>query len=160
MKSIGIGIALIASIGLIFFRQPSVEEKLAGLEPELQKVLDARSVHIDPAELLNQIYDFNTRLKILDVRAEADFNLFHIVDAENVRPEQLRDIEWVKRLPKQTVFVLVSNDEKMAADAWKLLSAQGILQGMRSLAGLKKDEISTALKAVASSRDTGDRMYE
>lgn len=127
MKSIGIGIALIASIGLIFFRQPSVEEKLAELEPELQKVLDARSVHVDPAELLNQIYDFNTRLKILDVRSEADFNLFHIVDAENVRPEQFRDSEWVSRLPKQTVFVLVSNDEKMAADAWKLLSAQGIV---------------------------------
>jgi len=127
MKSIGIGIALLASIGLIFFREPSVEKKIAEREPELHKVLEARIVHIDPAELLDQIYDFNTRLKIMDVRSESDYNLFHIVDAENVRPEQLRDTEWVNRLPKQTVFVLVSNDEKMATDAWKLLSVQGVL---------------------------------
>jgi len=127
MKFIGIGLALLLSIGLILYKQPSIEEKLAKLEPELQETLDARNVQVDPAELLHQIYDFNTRLKIFDVRSEADYNLFHIVDAENVRLKQLRDSAWVKHLPNETVFVLVSNDEKKATDAWKLLSAQGIL---------------------------------
>ncbi|MFO7560149.1 MAG: rhodanese-like domain-containing protein [Desulfobacterales bacterium] len=127
MKSIGIGLALLAGIGLILFRPPSIEEKQARLEPELREILDARKVQVDPAELLHQIYDFNTRLKIFDVRSESEYNLFHIVDAENVSLEQLRDSGWVKLLPEETVFVLVSNDEKKATDAWKILMAQGIL---------------------------------
>jgi len=125
-KIFGIMLAVLAGVGLLFLGQPSVSDKLEALQPQLDAVLKAREVQIDPAELIDLIYSFNTGLRIIDVRSEADFNLFHIVDAQHTTFEQIGDREWVKNLPKQTVIVLVSNDEKRATSAWKLLSAQGV----------------------------------
>jgi rhodanese-related sulfurtransferase len=127
IKVIGILLATVAGAGLLLVRQPSIEAELAAIEPALNAKLSEREVQIDPGELVDLIYNFNTGLRIIDVRDEAEFNLFHIIDAQHATLDQMRDPAWVKRLPEETVFVLVSNDEKRATQAWKLLSAQGIL---------------------------------
>jgi rhodanese-related sulfurtransferase len=118
---------VLLGLGLVFFRQPTVQQRLARLEPGILKKLDERQVQIDPAELLDLIYNRNVRLKILDLRDEAEFNLFHITGAERVTPALLRDPEWVRSLPSQTVIVAVSNGETRASEAWKLLAAQKVL---------------------------------
>jgi rhodanese-related sulfurtransferase len=126
-KAIGAGLAVILGLGLVFFRQPTVQQRLERLEPALLEKLNERRVQIDPAELLDLIYNRNVRLKILDLRDEAEFNLFHITGAERVTPAMLQDPEWVRSLPPRTVIVAVSNGETRAAGAWKLLAAQKVL---------------------------------
>ena len=126
-KVAGALLAMAAGAGLLIFRQPTLDETVARLEPELSARLDAREVQIDPSELLEIIYNNNVGLRIIDVREEADFNIFHIVDSRRATLEQIRDPEWVKKLPSETVIVVVSNDEKKATEAWKLLAAQKVL---------------------------------
>jgi rhodanese-related sulfurtransferase len=126
-KAAGAGLAVILGLGLVFFRQPSVQQRLERLEPAVLEKLNQRRVQIDPAELLDLIYNRNVRLKILDLRDEAEFNLFHITGSERVTPALLRDPEWVRSLPPRTVIVAVSNGEARAAGAWKLLAAQKVL---------------------------------
>jgi rhodanese-related sulfurtransferase len=126
-KTAGAALAVILGLGLIFFGQPTVQQRLERLEPAVLAKLDQRQVQIDPAELLDLIYNRNVRLKILDLRDEPEFNLFHITGSERVTPALLRDPEWVRTLPPQTVIVAVSNGESRAADAWKLLAAQKVL---------------------------------
>jgi rhodanese-related sulfurtransferase len=126
-KIIGILIAVIAAVGLLGFKQPTLEKKLARLEPELNERIQKREMQIDPAELLSLVHDNNVGISILDVRDETDFNLFHITDSKPVTMAQVRNPGWVKKLPADTILVLVSNDEKRAAQAWKLLTTQKVI---------------------------------
>ena len=127
LKLVGIIIAVIAALGLLGFKQPTLEKKLARLEPELNERIQKREIQIDPAELLALVHDNNVALSILDVRDETDFNLFHITDSKPVTMAQVRNSSWVKKLPAKTILVLVSNDEKRAAEAWKLLTTQKVI---------------------------------
>jgi rhodanese-related sulfurtransferase len=133
-KVLGMLGAIAAAVGLVWVGQPTAEEKLKRLEPELEARLSARQVQIDPAELLDLMVNNNVGLAILDVRDETDFNLFHIIDSQLTSLDQIRSREWVKRLPVETVIVLVSNDEARATEAWKLLAAQPV-QNLYILAG-------------------------
>jgi rhodanese-related sulfurtransferase len=126
-RAAGAGLAVILGLGLVFFRQPTLQQRLERLEPDILIKLKERRVHIDPAELLDLIYNRNVRLKILDLRDEPEFNLFHITGSERVTPTMLRDPEWVRSLPSRTVIVAVSNGETRASEAWKLLAAQKVL---------------------------------
>ncbi len=126
LKVIGALVAVVVGAGLLFFKQPTLETRLARIEEELDAKLKAREVQIDPGELLDIIYNNNIGLRIVDVRDEADFNLFHIIDSQRVTMDQVRDPGWAKDLPGETVIILVSNDEKRATRAWKLLSAEKV----------------------------------
>ena len=100
-------------------------EKSATLKPKL----DSRAVYVHPMEVAELTQDTSIYTRVLDVRAEADYNLFHLRDSMNLSLETLRDSEFVKSLksaPANTVFFTVSNDEDIATQAWKLLSAQGV----------------------------------
>ncbi len=119
-------IAVAAGVGLLFVGQPTLEDRLRVRAPELEAREKAREVQIDPAELLDTLNTYTTGLRILDVRDESDFNLFHVVDSVRVTREEIRDPLWVKDLPAETVFVLVSNDEARAAEAWKVLAVQNV----------------------------------
>ncbi|MBW2623417.1 MAG: rhodanese-like domain-containing protein [Deltaproteobacteria bacterium] len=126
-KLVAILIAVLAAAGLLGFKQPTLEKKLARLEPELNERIQKREIQIDAAELLSLINNNNVGLSILDVRDETDFNLFHIADSKLVTMAQVRNSGWVGKLPARTILVLVSNDEQRAAEAWKLLTAQKVI---------------------------------
>ncbi|MBW1807464.1 MAG: rhodanese-like domain-containing protein [Deltaproteobacteria bacterium] len=118
--------AVIAGVGLLFFSQPSLDDRLERDLERLNAKLNARQVQIDPAELLDIINDNNIAVRVLDVRDEADFNLFHIIDSTRITIGQIYDPVWVKSLPQSSVIVLVSNDETRAGQAWKLLTVQKV----------------------------------
>src|SRR5690606_18533526 len=62
-----------------------------------------------------------------DVRAEADYNRFHIANAQRVEPGLVVDLSPDLQLqPPNTVFVLMSNDETAATEAWKMLTAESV----------------------------------
>ncbi len=82
------------------------------------------TVYIDPAELLHLMNDDYIHLVIYDVRAESDWNEFHLVDSDHIAMENLAtERDRLRSLPENAVVVVVSNDEILATRAWKRLMA-------------------------------------
>jgi rhodanese-related sulfurtransferase len=119
-------LAVAAGIGLLIIKQPTVSSRLAKAEPKLEAELKTRKFQIDPGELFDISNGDAMPLRIYDVRNERDFNIFHIVDSERIDETQLRNPIWIRNLPEQMIKVLVSNDERAATRAWKLLAAQNV----------------------------------
>jgi len=85
-------------------------------------------VFISPAETFKAKYNQSMNPVYLDVRSEADYNLYHIEDAVNVPLEQITEIVPVllTEPPANTVYVVMSNDEIAAVNAWKVLVASSV----------------------------------
>ena len=62
------------------------------------------------------------------MRPEADYNLYHIEDAVNVPLDRLEEVIPVllSEPPANTVFIVMSNDEAAATQAWKALVAHSL----------------------------------
>ena len=84
-------------------------------------------MQIHPAELALTMTDDTLQTIILDVRSEADFNLFHLQDARHAPlatlPGMLEDLHAA---PANTVVVVVGNDEAAATEAWQYLRAESV----------------------------------
>ena len=121
----GAVLMLAAGAAVMAVGQPDLDRKLAKMEDELNHKIESREYHIDPAELLELMWNNQLRLALLDVRTEGDYNLFHLIDA---RPFDFTDADlaWSEGLPDETVRVVISNDEGRANDAWKKLTALGV----------------------------------
>jgi rhodanese-related sulfurtransferase len=118
----GAALLLLASVALALHGQPNPEQKWAYMAPQHRHLLDERLVYIDPAELLSLMNDDYIQLVVYDVRNERDWNLFHLVDSERIPLESLPgQRDRLLALPENAVVVLVSNDEKLATEAWKHL---------------------------------------
>ena len=64
---------------------------------------------------------------LLDVRSEADYNLFHLQDAVRLPvADVLAQVPAFHFEPANAVFVVMSNDETAATEAWKLLAAESV----------------------------------
>ena len=120
------GIALFGIV-LIIIGQPTVADRWTKIADERQAQIDAGDVQIHPAELLDKLHDRKLKVQMIDVRNEADYNLFHILDAERVAPEDLEGMATALiAQPANTLFVVMSNDETAATEAWKTLVAQSV----------------------------------
>jgi rhodanese-related sulfurtransferase len=122
-------IALIGMAALvILIGTPTTEQKWDKVAAVKEPTLANREVQIEPAELYKTLYDNRLKLTLLDVRNEADYNLFHIRGAQNVAVSDLK-----ARIPGMLahpvangVTVVVSNDEATATQAWKVLTAESV----------------------------------
>lgn len=95
----------------------------------LQPRLDDRAVYVHPMEVAELTQDTAVYVRVLDLRPERHFNLFHLRNATRVPIERLRDpgyVKSLKALPANTVLFTVSNDDALAAEGWRLLAAQGV----------------------------------
>jgi rhodanese-related sulfurtransferase len=92
------------------------------------EMLDKRLVFTSPAESFKARYLQAIKPVYLDVRQEADYNLYHLADSINVPLARLDKIvpELLAEPPANTVFITISNDEAAAVKAWKLLVASGV----------------------------------
>jgi rhodanese-related sulfurtransferase len=125
--SLGAGALIVAGFAIMLIGQPTSAQLWDRIAPEKQVLLDNREVQIHPAELRDLYYNKLVNLVMLDVRDEADYNLFHIKDAERVQLDQLEDMATdLKAAPDGTVVVLMSNDETPATEGWKTLVAKGV----------------------------------
>ena len=82
-----------------------------------------RSHGIEPDDHILEGCDTKIKTVMIDVREEVDFNLFHILDARHVPLAEISNPEFISELhfePANTVFVLMSNDEAAATEAWKV----------------------------------------
>ena len=124
-----------AAVGIVTFAvsvmiigTPTTEEKYERIASVKDAALANREVQINPGELLDTVANDTLRVVMLDVRSEAEYNQFHITGAENVPLAQIRSIlpEVQAQQAINTVFVLMSNDEEAATEAWKALQAESV----------------------------------
>ncbi len=121
-----LAVLAVAAVALPF-AEPDIDTLWARVAPEMQPKLDSREVYIEPAELMEARYSKQYQTVVLEVRPEADYNLFHIRWSHRVDMDDLP--RWAAQLKKSerlTVVVLVSNDDEAATEAWKVLVALGV----------------------------------
>jgi hypothetical protein len=85
LRRAGVGVAIGMACVAIVVGQPTIDRRVAWQSEELDAKIDSRAVHIDPGELLSLMYNNQIQLVLLDVRDEADFNRFHLADAQTDR---------------------------------------------------------------------------
>ncbi len=107
----------------VMIGQPSVARRVDWARGGLEQSIAQRKVHIDPAELLDLMYNNQIQLVLADVRQPSDFRVFHLLDAQNVSLAEV-DSGWAEQIPVQAVVVAMSNDEQAANEAWKHLAVQ------------------------------------
>ena len=122
------GALLLGAVAVLVIGQPTAQDKWANIEPDKEAALAAREVQVSPAELLATSADTQINLVMLDVRPEADYNLFHLRGAQNLPLASLAAAvpELLLEPAANTVYVLMSNDEIAATQAWKQLSAESV----------------------------------
>ncbi len=138
------------------------------------QMLERRLVFISPAEAFKARYLQAVKPVYLDVRSEADFNLYHLADAVNVPLERLAQVvpDLLSEPTANTVFITIGNDEAAAIQAWKQLVASRvqnvyILEGginrwiatfgagdpaLKPLAGASDDQLRYAFTAALGDR--------
>jgi hypothetical protein len=139
LRVAGAGVLLALALGVVFIGSPSFEERYSKVQftREIDKqnvalsadqMLEERLAQIAPAELFKTVYNQNINLIMLDVRPEADYNLYHVRGALNVPLDKLAVIipDLLTEPPANSVFVLMSNDETAATQAWKQLVASSV----------------------------------
>jgi rhodanese-related sulfurtransferase len=127
LRYVGAGALVGLAILVLAIGQPTVAERWEQIAPEKEAEIAARDVQLQPGEVLHIMHDHKLKLMILDVRSEADYNLFHMVDAVHIPFESIPTIvsDLQLELPN-TVFLVTSNDEAAATEAWKILVAESV----------------------------------
>jgi rhodanese-related sulfurtransferase len=121
-----VALVALATVSLVI-GQPQTEDRWKNIEAEKTAQLDGREVQIAPAELLSLSGDVKVKTVLLDVREERYYNQFHIQGARRLPEDEIvnnaRDFIFE---PANTVFVVMSNDEAGATEAWKALKAESV----------------------------------
>lgn len=149
IRIVGAGALFALALAVVFIGSPSLEERYQKLTftrtetiPQLEgqppivntvtytadEMLANRLVFVSPAEAFKAKYNQAMNPVYLDVRSEADYNLYHIAGAVNVPLERIEEVIPVllTEPPANTVFILMSNDETAAVQAWKILVASSV----------------------------------
>ena len=119
-------VALLA-LGLIVLLvgQPTLQDRLQKMAPQLDADLKKRSPHVDPGELLGLMHDNAVRLAILDTRPDAQFNLFHLVDTRRIKADP-DETSPARDLHPESIKIIIATTEKEAEQTWKRFRALGV----------------------------------
>ncbi|NOZ00734.1 MAG: YeeE/YedE family protein [Deltaproteobacteria bacterium] len=124
-----VGLLIVAAGAAALKGEPTGEDLWLRIAPTAEKAIKDRTVYVHPLEVAEITRNTDLYTVVLDVRDEADFNLFHLRESRRVTQAQLDDPGFVKKLssmPDNTVFFTVSWDETAATEAWKKLKARGL----------------------------------
>ena len=104
----------------------TIEEQPVKLSAD--EVLAKGYAQISPAELFKSMNDDKLILTIIDVRPEADYNLFHIKGSHNMPASTLDQNlkQLLSRTEPNVVNVLVGNGDELSTQAWKYLVAESV----------------------------------
>jgi rhodanese-related sulfurtransferase len=109
--------ALAATWGLASGRRANA------LENRAEQAIVRRDVFVSPAELATLMHNRQVAVAIFDLRDEAGFNQFHLVDAK-----QPTDWASIRALSDKTVKFIVGADEWTEAQAFRALARLGTKQ--------------------------------
>ncbi len=127
-RYVGAGALVVGALAVAFIGQPTAADKWAGLAPTKEPALAAREIQVHPGEVLASQADQRLNVVLLDVRGESDYNLFHLWGARHT-PLETVDVlvpELLLEPAANTVYVVMSNDEAAATEAYKLLTAESV----------------------------------
>ncbi len=125
----GLAAALLAvAVVTIVIGTPTTDQKWTKVAPVKEVALTDRQVQISPAELYTTMYDNKLITVLIDVRSEADYNLYHLNNALNVPLSQIESVvpKLLAKYTPNTVYVVMSNDEVAATEAWQKLVANSV----------------------------------
>jgi rhodanese-related sulfurtransferase len=119
---------VLGAVAVLLIGAPDTADKWARVSDEKERLVAARDVQIHPGELLASLADDRLKVHMLDVRSESDYNLFHIQGAENVEPAALLPLtkDFLGAYTENTVYVVMSNDEAAATEAWRVMTAESV----------------------------------
>ena len=139
LRMAGAGALLVFALAVVFIGQPSFEQKYSKVtikrevdgKPVVysaENALEQRLMQVSPAEVFKTVYNQKVNLIMVDVRPESDYNLYHIDGALNVPLDKLPSVipDFLTEPPANSVFILMSNDETAATEAWKQLVASSV----------------------------------
>ena len=154
LRIVGAGALFVLAVSVVLIGSPNLEEKysratitrtvveasdgasaeeLQSIQPVSVKMspdeaLANREMQISPAELFTTLHDQKLKPVMLDVRPEAEYNLFHVRGAENIQVSELAAFakELIAEYTPNRVIVVMSNDETLATQAWKALVAESV----------------------------------
>jgi len=128
LRYAGAGALVLVALAVLVLGQPDAKDRWVSVATEKQAMLTSRQVQIQPGELLASLGDDKLNVVMLDVRSEADYNLFHLEGARRVDLGQLPALvpELLAEPAEATVTVVMSNDEAGATEAWKQLQAESV----------------------------------
>ncbi len=130
LKIAAASLLLAACSILLVLGQPTPLAKWDRLQSNWSKNLTNREVYVHPGEVLELKKNASLAVRILDVRPESNFNIFHIAGAQRLDPAEIAKSATVTRLlsfPENTVFLVVSDGEAASTQAWKELKASGVM---------------------------------
>lgn len=118
---------MVLAIAVALIGQPTTQDRWEMIAAEQSRELENREVYIHPGELLDTLHDHKINLVMIDIRSEADYNLFHLLDARHIPASQIEDhIDPFISQPANTVFVVMGNGEEKATQVWKTMTAQAV----------------------------------
>lgn len=121
------GATVMVGVIVLLIGQPTTQDKWERMADEKAHLIAERQMQVHPGEVLATMRDNKINLRLLDLRSEADYNQFHLLDAELVNPKEIPDLIPEFNLePANTVFLLMSNDEKLATEIWKTMVAESV----------------------------------
>jgi rhodanese-related sulfurtransferase len=148
IRVVGAGVLFAAAVAVMLIGSPSLEQKYnkvkftrtetikqLNADPIVKtytytadEMLEKRLVQITPAEAFKAKYNQIMNPIYLDVRPEAEYNLYHIEGAVNVPLDRLDEIVplLLSEPPANSVFIVMGNGETTATKAWKLLVGSGV----------------------------------
>lgn len=128
LRRAGALVLVLIALSIVVIGQPNNTEKWARIAEQKEVTLENRDVYIHPGELLNSLADDRLQVVMYDVRPESDYNLFHIQGAQHTSIDGLlmASKDMAAQTANNIVYVLMSNDEQAATEAWKLLEAESV----------------------------------
>ena len=124
------GLLAVGAIAILLIGDPTPERVWAHIAPQKEPLLEQRQVQVHPGEVLKYIADDTVKVELIDVRDDAEYNLFHLYWARHVPLDKIDSIapELVKNpFASNTIVFVMSNDEVLATEAWKKLVGAGVL---------------------------------
>jgi rhodanese-related sulfurtransferase len=125
-------IAFVLGLTAIFAGNPYRGSSVTMDVKELALIIDKQADHISSEELAGWIIQEKSDFKLLDLRAEKEFNEYHIPSAELVPLAELNEYP----LLRNEKLVLYSEGGIHSAQAWMLLRAKGYKSVYMLMGGL------------------------
>lgn len=124
----GAATALVLLAGVVLFiGQPDNADRWNMVAKVQEPRIEERAIYAHPGEILEMMADPKLQVYMIDVRSETDYNLFHILDSVHVPMDGVLDYsEKLLTEPANTLFVVASNDEADATEAWRTLVAESV----------------------------------
>ncbi|MGQ9907343.1 MAG: rhodanese-like domain-containing protein [Candidatus Flexifilum sp.] len=121
------GVLIALAVVTLAIGQPTNADRQQWLAEEQETAISERRIQIHPAELLSYLNNRMVIPYLIDVRSETDFNKFHLPEAHHVPLDRVLALgPQLSLQPDNTLFVIMSNDETAATQAWRILNAESV----------------------------------